>query len=101
MVPRHLFPSEHVQTLAEPSVLCKYMPFEPGFRSLVKRRSLYLSSLERFKDTDPLEGVTSLAEREATRESEVQNWYEDSKNITFVTCFVIGATELDYMWGQY
>jgi hypothetical protein len=101
MAPRCIYPSEYVQTLDDSSVLCKYMPFEPGFRSLVERRSLYLRSLERFKDSDPLEGVTSLAERDATRESEVQKWYESNKKRVFVTCFVIGATELDYMWDRY
>lgn len=101
MIPRRIFPSEHVQELDDSSVLCKYMPFEPGFRSLVEQQSLYLSSLERFQDSDPLEGVTSLAEREATSKSEVQRWYESNKRTTFVTCFVIGDTELDYMWDHY
>lgn len=101
MFPRRLFPSEHVQSLDDSSVLCKYMPFEPGFRSLVEQRSLYLSSLERFKHTDPLEGVTSLVERDATRGSEVQKWYESNRHFMFITCFVIGPTELRYMWDEY
>src|SRR5271165_3295879 len=89
MIPRQLFQDKHVKDVEDVTVLCKYMPYRPGFRSLVELQSLYLSNLTRFKDSDPLEGVTTLVERNATRDSELQKWYDSNKNYTFVSCFVL------------
>lgn len=102
MTPRMLCPSEHVQDLKPTQILCKYMPYSPGFRSLIELRCLYLSSLEFFKTKgDPLEGLTSFIEQDVTDNSEVQKWYETNKAHTFITCFVAGSAESEYMWNKY
>ena len=59
------------------------------------------SNLTRFEDSYPLEGVTTLVERNATRNSELQKWYDSNKNYTFVTCLVLSNCEYDYMWREY
>jgi hypothetical protein len=97
--PRKLFQSKHAQELSDETVLCKYMPYKPHFESLIQTECLYLRRLNEFEDK--LEGTTSLAEWDATKGSEVSNWYEENKFRTFVTCFVIGETEQSHMWENY
>jgi hypothetical protein len=101
MIPRQLVKDQNVRDAESAAVLCKYMPFTPGFCSLVEHKSLYLRSLTRFKDSDPLEGVPALVEREATRGSELLKWYDDGKALTYVNCFILADIEYDYMWNQY
>lgn len=99
VTPRQLFESEHVQDLDDATVLCKYMPYAPHFESLIQNASLYLRRLNEFEDK--LEGMTSLAEWDATEGSQVRAWYESNKFSTFVTCLIISDLEQPHMWANY